>query len=164
MSDTGIRGGETLLGFDPAAQDDASLAFIGVLRSDWQPGSCPRNIRQAREAGGGGARIELAPGYASALAGLQVGQVIWLLTWMDRSRRDLALQSPAHADGPRGTFSLRSPARPNPVAMSAVRITALVAEAGVIGIDASDAYDGTPVIDLKPWIATVDVPPEEQPG
>uniref|UniRef100_UPI00351529CD TrmO family methyltransferase domain-containing protein n=1 Tax=Pseudooceanicola sp. TaxID=1914328 RepID=UPI00351529CD len=96
-------------------------------------------------------------------SGLQVGQVIWLLTWMDRSRRDLALQSPAHADGPRGTFSLRSPARPNPVAMSAVRITALDAEAGVIGIDASDAYDGTPVIDLKPWIATVDVPPEAQP-
>ena len=47
--------------------------------------------------------------------------------------------------------------------MSAVRITALDAEAGVIGIDASDAYDGTPVIDLKPWIATVDVPPEAQP-
>ena len=120
MGKSGMRGGETLLEVDPGGQGDASVAFIGVVRSDWQKGDCPRNIRQSRERGGGNARIELKPGYGAALAGLKVGQALWVLTWMDRSRRDLALQSPAHADGPRGTFSLRSPARPNPVAMSAV--------------------------------------------
>lgn len=164
MGKSGMRGGETLLEVDPGGQGDASVAFIGVVRSDWQKGDCPRNIRQSRERGGGNARIELKPGYGAALAGLKVGQALWVLTWMDRSRRDLALQSPAHADGPRGTFSLRSPARPNPVAMSAVRITALDVTTGVIGIDATDAFDGTPVIDLKPWIETVDIPPGEATG
>ncbi len=159
MSDKGIRAGEVQFGFDPGAQGDASLAFIGQIRSPWRDGDAPRNIRQARERGCDGARIELAPGYGAALRGLAVGQAIWVLTWMDRSRRDLALQKPGHADGPRGTFSLRSPARPNPVAMSAVRIVALDADRGVVGIDATDAYDETPVVDIKPWIASVDVPP-----
>lgn len=159
MSDKGIRPGEVQFPFDPAARGDAQVAFIGHIRSPWQPGDAPRNVRLARERGCDGARIELAPGYGAALRGLEAGQAIWVLTWMDRSRRDLAQQKPGHADGPRGTFSLRSPARPNPVAMSAVRITTLDADAGVIGIDATDAFDGTPVIDLKPWIETVDVPP-----
>ena len=158
MSD--IRDGETVLPIDPKAARDAHLAFIGRIRSDWSKGDCPKNIRQARERGGGQARIELNPAYAEALTGLEVGQAIWVLVWMDRSRRDLALQTPGHADGPRGTFSLRSPVRPNPVAMSAVRITSLDRERGVIGLDATDVFDGTPVVDLKPWLPTVDVPPD----
>lgn len=159
MSDKGIRPGEVQFPFDPGSRGDAQVAFIGHIRSPWQPGDAPRNIRQARERGCEGARIELAPGYGAALKGLEVGQAIWVLTWMDRSRRDLAQQKPGHVDGTRGTFSLRSPARPNPVAMSAVRITSLDAGAGTIGIDATDVYDQTPVIDLKPWIEAVDVPP-----
>ncbi len=163
MAQDGYRDGEQRLGFDPAQAGQASVAFIGHLRSSWAKGNCPRNIRQSRERGGGAARIELAPGYAPALTGLQVGQMIWVLTWMDRAVRDLALQRPGHVEGPRGTFSLRSPARPNPIAMSLVRITALDAQAGVIGIDATDAFDGTPVVDLKPWIDTVDGPPTDAP-
>lgn len=161
MSDKGIRPGEVQLPFDPGARDDARVAFIGRIRSPWQPGDAPRNVRQARERGCKGARIELAEGYGPALKGLEVGQPIWVLTWMDRSRRDLAQQKPGHVDGARGTFTLRSPARPNPVAMSAVRITALDEAAGIIGIDATDAFDGTPVIDIKPWIESVDVPPAD---
>lgn len=157
MSDE-IRDGEITLGFDPAGRADASVAYIGRVRSGWGKGTAPRNLRQARERGGE-ARIELVPGYGPALAGLAVGQAIWVMTWMDRSRRDLALQRPGHVDGPRGTFSLRSPARPNPVGLSAVRITALDAESGVIGIDATDVYDGTPVIDIKPWNEGIDIPP-----
>ena len=69
MGKSGMRGGETLLEVDPGGQGDASVAFIGVVRSDWQKGDCPRNIRQSRERGGGNARIELKPGYGAALAG-----------------------------------------------------------------------------------------------
>ena len=78
---------------------------------------------------------------------------------MDKARRDLIVQAPRHADGLRGTFALRSPVRPNPVSMSAVRITALDMDAGVLGIDATDAFDGTPVVDIKPMLDTVDIPP-----
>jgi tRNA (Thr-GGU) A37 N-methylase len=98
-------------------------------------------------------------GYGLALTGLSVGQAIQLMYWVDRWQRNLALQAPHHVDGPRGTFSLRSPVRPNPIALSTVVIQSLNAETGVIEIDAIDAWDGTPVLDIKPWIATVDQPP-----
>lgn len=115
-------------------------------------------MRQARETGEG-ARVELFPDYAPALTGLSVGQAIQILYWVDRGQRDLLLQTPGHADGPRGTFSLRSPVRPNPIALATAVITDLDLDAGRIGLDASDAFDGTPVLDIKPWIDTVDVAP-----
>jgi tRNA-Thr(GGU) m(6)t(6)A37 methyltransferase TsaA len=134
---------------------------IGHIRSDWSRGNSPRNITQAREAGGGNARVELAPGYAAGLQGLEVGRLIWVLYWMDRGRRDLIVQSPRHTPEPRGVFALRSPARPNPVAMAAAIITSLDRETGVIGIDATDAFDHTPVADIRRWMAGIDVPPSE---
>ena len=153
------RPGESPLGFDPADRAMAGVTFIGRIRSDWSRGNSPRNLTQAREAGGGNARIELNPEYLAGLTGLEVARAIWVLYWMDQSRRDLIVQAPRHPDGPRGVFVLRSPARPNPVAMAAVRITALDLETGVISIDAIDAFDGTPVVDIKPWIEGIDIPP-----
>lgn len=154
-----IRDGEERLEVDPGTRADATVAFIGHIRSDWAPGDSPRNLTQARASGGGGARIELAPDYARGLAGLDVGRWIWVLYWMDRGRRDLIVQAPRHTSEPKGVFALRSPVRPNPVAMAAVRITALDRATGVIGIDAIDAFDMTPVIDIKPWMEGIDVPP-----
>lgn len=160
MADFGdIRPGEEQLDFDPGERADAGVTFIGHIRSDWQKGGAPRNLTQAREQGGG-ARIELDPAYARGLRGLEVGRAIWVLYWMDRGRRDLIVQAPRHTPEPRGVFALRSPVRPNPVAMAAVRITALDPQTGVIGIDATDAFDMTPVIDIKPWMGGIDIPPE----
>ncbi|WP_138469029.1 TrmO family methyltransferase [Poseidonocella sp. HB161398] len=153
-----IRPGEEQLPFDPADRTEAGLSFIGAIRSPWSKGDCPRNIARARESGKG-ARIELRPGYGRGLLGLSVGQPVIAVYWMDRARRDLIVQSPGHADGPRGTFALRSPVRPNSLAMAVVVITSLDAGAGVIGIDAIDVFDGTPLVDLKPWLSTVDIPP-----
>lgn len=154
-----IRPGEERLPFDPAeTAEGPRVAFIGRVRSPWRPGTAPRNIRRARGSGEG-AHIELAPGYARGLAGLSVGQPIIVAYWMDQAPRDLIVQAPRHASEPRGTFALRSPARPNPVALATVRITELDPEAGLIGIDAIDCYDGTPVIDIKPWLDSIDVPP-----
>lgn len=163
MSGDDIRAGEVTLHADPAARADASLAFIGRLRTPWSPKDCPKNIRAARERGGA-ARIELAEGYGQGLTGLQVGQPVIVLYWAGEGRRDLILQAPRHTDGPRGTFALRSPKRPNPIIASTVVITELDVAGGVIGLDAIDAFDGTPVLDIKPWIATVDMPPDRQKG
>jgi tRNA-Thr(GGU) m(6)t(6)A37 methyltransferase TsaA len=154
------RDGEELLPFDPAEGDGPRVAFIGRVRSPWRPdGEHPKNIRKAREMGGA-ARIELDPAYAPGLKGLSAGQYVIVVYWMDRARRDIIVQRPRHVDGPRGTFALRSPVRPTPIAMSTVRITALDADAGVVEIDAIDCFDGTPVVDIKPWLETVDMPPE----
>jgi tRNA-Thr(GGU) m(6)t(6)A37 methyltransferase TsaA len=156
------REGEIALPFDPATRIEAGLSFIGQIRSSWGPGTAPRNLRVARETGEG-ARIELRPGYAAGLRGLEVGRAIQLLYWVDRGKRDLIVQAPRHGGGPRGTFALRSPVRPNPIALGTVVITTLDMAQGVIGIDATDAWDGTPVLDIKPWIDTVDVPPGWRP-
>lgn len=158
---TARREDEVALPFDPGAQADATLCFIGQIRSPWSRGDCPKNIRAARETGQP-ARVELDPAYAPALTGLTIGQAVQLLYWVDRGERNLIVQSPAHADGPRGTFALRSPVRPNPIALATVVITAI--DGATIHIDAIDAFDGTPVLDIKPWISTVDVPPGWRPA
>jgi len=157
--DSDIRDGEIQLDFDPADRAQEGVTFIGHIRSDWSRGNSPRNITQARETGGGNARIELKLEYVAGLQGLEIGRPIWVLYWMDRGRRDLIIQVPRHSPDQRGVFSLRSPVRPNPIAMAAVIITSLDSETGVIGIDATDAFDRTPVVDIKPWMAGIDVPP-----
>ncbi len=161
-TDGRLRPGEVALDFDPGANNDASLCFIGHIRSPWATGTAPKNLRAAREAGET-FEIVLRPGYAQGLNGLSVGQAIQMLYWVDRGERDLILQSPLYSDGLRGVFALRSPVRPNPIALGTVVITTLDLETGVIGIDATDAWNGTPVLDIKPWISTVDAPPGWRP-
>lgn len=154
-----IRPGEVAFARDPGTADDARLAFIGRVRSPHTSrADCPKNLREARERGGR-ANLEIDAAFRPALAGLAVGQAVHLLTWLDAARRDLALQTPRHADGPRGTFALRSPVRPNPIGLHLVRITALDLTAGLVGIDAIDVLDGTPLLDIKPYFEGVDVPP-----
>ena len=57
-------------------------------------------------------------------------------------------------------YPLRSPARPNPVGLSVVRLVSLDAETGRLELDAIDLLDGTPVIDIKPYYASVDSIPD----
>lgn len=162
-----IRPGEVALPGGLGAAEDAGLAFIGRIRTPWSRGDCPKNIAAARERmaaeGITGTRIELDPRLAPALTGLTVGQPLLLLYWFHKARRDLVLQAPKHADGPRGTFALRSPNRPNPIAAATVMLTGLDAAAGLLEIDAIDCFDGTPLVDIKPWLEMVDRPPA-QPG
>lgn len=152
-----IRPGETTLPFDPTDRVDAGVAFIGRISSPWGPDDCPKNIGLARKTGQS-AVIKLDAAYVPGLAGLDVGQAVIVTYWMHESRRDIIVQKPRHASGPRGTFAIRSPARPNPIAMSTVRITAI--EGTNLHIDAIDCFDGTPVVDIRPWLETVDVPPK----
>ncbi|MDA5095446.1 tRNA (N6-threonylcarbamoyladenosine(37)-N6)-methyltransferase TrmO [Aliiroseovarius sp. KMU-50] len=150
-----IREGEIALPFDPADEAGPLVAFIGKVRSPWEKGTAPGNLAGARERGGEFA-IVLDPRYQQGLEGLSVGRHIIVMYWMDRGRRDLIVQCPRHTNGPRGVFSLRSPVRPNPIALATVKITSI--KGNRIGIDAIDCFDGTPVVDIKPWIATIDQP------
>ena len=157
-----VRPGEVALKFDLArVADDAQLRFIGRLRSPWSRGNCPKNLREAREAGGD-FRAEIDPPFRPGLQGLAPGMPLMVLYWTGLARRDLILQSPAHRDGPTGVFALRSPARPNPVAVGVVRLLALDQTAGMLEFDALDAFDGTPLLDIKPWLPSVDVPPAQE--
>ncbi|MBN2906778.1 MAG: SAM-dependent methyltransferase [Rhodobacteraceae bacterium] len=141
-----------------APPDGPALRVIGRIRTPWAAGNCPRNIAAARDSGQG-ARIDLDPAFAPALQGLAVGQPIIVLYWMDQARRDLLRQAPRHVASPRGTFALRSPNRPNTISQSTVIVTALDIGAATLEIDAIDCFDGTALIDIKPWRDTVDLPP-----
>jgi len=152
------RPGEVALGFDPAARADAGVVFIGRVESPHRPGDCPRNLTEAR-ARGGGAVLWLDPAWRAGLAGIEAGQAVVVLYWMAGARRDLIVQAPRHRDRPAGVFALRSPARPNPLALAVVRVVAVEAAAGRVAIDAIDCWNGTPLVDLKPWFAGIDVPP-----
>ncbi len=155
------RDGEVTLGFDPAAlAGDAHVVFIGRIRSPWKSrDDCPKNMREARERGLP-ATAEIDPAYRAGLAGLERASHILLFSWFDRARRDLIVQKPRHAPAASGTFAIRSPVRPNPVGLHVARLVALDHTAGLLSLDAIDALDGTPLIDVKPYLASVDAIPE----
>lgn len=151
------RQGEQALPSDPADADDARLCFIGTLHTPWSRGNCPKNLAQARERGGD-FRAEVAEPFRPGLAGLVAGQAVILIYWTGLARRDIITQQPAHHDAPVGVFSLRSPARPNPVALAVVRLLSIDAMTGLLTFDALDSFDGTPLLDVKPWLPGVDIP------
>jgi tRNA (Thr-GGU) A37 N-methylase len=81
---------------------------------------------------------------------------------MDQARRDLVVQVPGHYGTGRGTFALRSPVRPNPIALSVVRL--LKVEGTTLSVVGMDCLDGTPLLDLKPYFASVDAEPDARVG
>ncbi|MGH6925988.1 MAG: tRNA (N6-threonylcarbamoyladenosine(37)-N6)-methyltransferase TrmO [Propylenella sp.] len=155
------RPGEIRSSVDPAAMSpDAGVIFIGRARTPWTDRhAMPKNVRQARESRRP-ARIEIDAPWRPGLMDLAAGSAVEVLTWLDRARRDLVVQAPRHGERLSGVFSLRSPVRPNPIGLHIVRLLSCDAEAGVLTVDALDCLDGTPVLDIKPWLASVDVPPE----
>jgi tRNA-Thr(GGU) m(6)t(6)A37 methyltransferase TsaA len=161
------RAGEVTLSFDPArTANDAHLRFIGRLRSPWARGNCPKNPAEAREAKGThdpleAFRVEVDLPFRPGLAGLQPGQPVILLYWTGAARRDMIVLHPSHRASPTGVFALRAPSRPNPIALAVVRLLALDLAEGVLTVDTLDAFDGTPLLDIKPWLHSIDIPPAQ---
>ena len=146
---------------DPAAMPgDGHIVFIGRVASPWtRREDCPKNMRAARETGKPAAVFIDTP-FRPGLRGLEAASHVIVLTWLHRSPRDLIVQRPRHATEAKGVFALRSPLRPNPVGLHVVRLVSLDIEKGEVGLEAIDALDGTPVIDLKPYFASVDAVPD----
>jgi len=113
--------------------------------------------RQPRAAGGVAARIELSPSrnFEHALADLDAWTHIWVLFWFDRnsSWRPKVLP-PRSVTGRKGVFATRSPHRPNPLGLSAVRLERI--EGLTLHVCDIDMLDGTPVLDIKPYVAYTD--------
>ena len=123
---------------------DASLTFIGRIRTPFATrADCPHRGRSD----GPECRIEVHAPWRPALRGLAAGDRIEVLYWMHLARRDLLVQVPKGRTAS-GTFALRSPNRPNPIATSVVEVVASD-EAGLT-VRGLDCMDGTPLLDLKP--------------
>ena len=124
---------------------DAGLAFIGIIRTPWTSRlDCPRQGR----GDGPICRIEVAEPWVAALDGIEAFERIEVLYWLHQSRRDLVRQSPANDGATRGTFSLRSPVRPNPIGTALV--TLVKREGATLSVRGLDCLDRTPLVDLKP--------------
>ncbi len=157
MSEFEKREGEIALSADPADfADDGKVVFIGKINTSWKTrAECPKNLVQARQRGIK-ATIVIDEFWRAGLAGLEDRSHLIVLYWMHQARRDLIVQNPRHRNGPVGVFALRSPVRPNPIALSIVKILGVDQATGKIDIDAIDCLDGTPVVDIKPWLGTID--------
>jgi tRNA-Thr(GGU) m(6)t(6)A37 methyltransferase TsaA len=153
----GIRPGEQAV--ELPAQADASVYFIGRIHTPWtRRDDCPKNARESDAV----CTIEVDARWAAALKDIETCSHLVVLYWMDKARRDLVIQVPHSYGEQRGTFALRSPARPNPVAMSVVRL--LRAEGTMLSVQGLDCLDGTPLIDLKPYFASTDAVPDAVTG
>lgn len=137
-----------------------SVVFIGRIRTPFTSRkACPHNVRLAR-VNGGSAKVEVSEPFRAGLSGLSGHSHVWLLYWMDESPRDVLIQHPRPLGEARGVFSIRSPARPNPIAMASARILALDEAGGTIEVEQLDCRDGTPLLDIKPYIPSVDSVPD----
>ncbi len=138
-----IRTGEVAI--EPPAASNAGLVFIGRIHTPWTDRlMCPRQGR----ADGPICRIEIFEPWRPALDGVGQYERVEVLYWLHLSRRDLVRQSPANDGSVRGTFSLRSPVRPNPIGSSIA--TLVQVEADGLLVRGLDCLDGTPLLDLKP--------------
>lgn len=124
---------------------DAQLWFIGRIQTPWKArGDCPH---RGDAENGPLCQVVVAEPWTLGLTGIERHQRLQLLYWMDQSRRDLVLQNPHFGDEATGTFGLRSPVRPNPIASSVVRLLAV--DGPVLTVRGLDCLDGTPLLDIK---------------
>jgi tRNA-Thr(GGU) m(6)t(6)A37 methyltransferase TsaA len=139
-----IRPGELSVPLPERA--DAAVYFVGRIHTPWPNRTdCPR--RGDAEAGAE-CRIEVDPRFQPALEGVAGLKRLQVLYWMHESRRDLLVQVPRLSGKRSGTFALRSPVRPNPIASSVVTLVSVTDN--VVVVRGLDCIDGTPLIDLKP--------------
>lgn len=121
---------------------------IGIIHTPFAERS-GTPIQPAAAAGAVG-RIELADCYRSGLKDLDGFSHLILLYHFHRSCGYEPEVTPFLDTQPRGVFSTRAPKRPNAIGLSVVRLTAI--RGGVLEIAEVDMLDGTPLLDIKPYV------------
>jgi tRNA (adenine37-N6)-methyltransferase len=145
---------------------DYTFRPIGVVRSPFaERVAAPRQAIVARGVEG---RIELEAGrgFEDALQGLEAWDYAWVLFVfhqnVEQARGWRPKVQPPRADAKVGVFATRSPHRPNPIGLSAVKIVRV--EGLVVHVRELDLLDGTPVLDLKPYVPYADARPGVRSG
>lgn len=141
--DTELRTHEQAI--EAPLSEDATIQFIGQVRTPWLDRyDCPRQGK----VDGPKCQLIVDPLWQDALQGIEEYTYLEVLYWMNLSRRDLVRQSPREDGRTFGTFALRSPVRPNPIATSIVKLERV--DGNVLTVRGLDCTDGTPLIDIKP--------------
>jgi tRNA-Thr(GGU) m(6)t(6)A37 methyltransferase TsaA len=125
---------------------------IGVVHS---PFKVPQDVPiQAATAEGVKGSVEVARGYAEGLRDVEGFSHLILVYHCHLAQSYSLLVKPFLDDGLHGVFATRAPSRPNPVGVSIVRLTKL--EKNVLHIQDVDIIDGTPLLDIKPFVPQFD--------
>jgi tRNA (adenine37-N6)-methyltransferase len=128
------------------------LTAIGVIRSPFtEPAGTPIQPRFAEAAEG---IVEVFPEYAEGLHDLDGFERIWLLYWFDRAPPPRLHIVPFRDEIEHGLFATRAPCRPNPIGLSCVRL--LNVKGNLLTIGGVDILNGTPLLDLKPYVPQFD--------
>lgn len=131
---------------------DVTYKPIGIIRSPHtKQEDTPIQPVFARGVAG---RVELLPEYEEGLRDIEAFSYIYLLYAFDRAKEARLLVVPYLEDTERGVFATRAPCRPNALGMSLVRL--LRREGAVLHIEDVDVLDGTPLLDIKPYIGRYD--------
>ena len=140
--------------------DSISLEPIGVVRTPFtQQAGTPIQPRFAEGAAG---TVEVFEPYAEALADVGGFERIWLLVLLDRARAWQPTVVPYLDTVRRGLFATRAPSRPNPIGLSVVEVVSV--DGNRIEVRGVDLLDGTPLLDVKPYVPKFDAFPDSRAG
>lgn len=133
------------------------VTFIGIIHS---PYTRPRESPSQPD--GTKCTIEIYGQYAEGLKDVERFSHIHVIYWLHQSRGHTLLVNTPWDDKPHGLFATRSPHRVNPIAYAVAR---LVRRSGaILTVQGIDAIEGTPVIDIKPYIPDIDAKPDASDG
>jgi tRNA-Thr(GGU) m(6)t(6)A37 methyltransferase TsaA len=138
-----------------------SLSAIGRLRTPFATlADCPRNGRQGQPPL---CHAELFAPFRDGLLGLEGFSHLFALYWLDRAPPPSMVVVPPFHGAPRGVFATRAPCRPNPIGLSVVAFEGMDAD-GRLRLRYLDCVDGTPLLDLKPYLSSTDSEPKAMMG
>jgi tRNA-Thr(GGU) m(6)t(6)A37 methyltransferase TsaA len=138
------------------------LRAIGRLRTPFRTlAECPRNGRRPDPPPPCEAEVfpELVPGLRS----LDGFSHLILLYWLDQAHAPELVFTPPFDDQPRGVFATRAPRRPNPIGLSVVAFDRFAAPDRLV-VRYLDCIDGTALLDIKPYLPSVDAEPAASMG
>lgn len=134
--------------------EDFRMKPIGVVRTPYRSTSeVPKGLGAKHAAAG---TIEIDPAWAAGLADIEGFSHLYVIWVFDRAGEPELVAHPPSDDRPHGVFATRSPRRPNPIGLTVVELTGR--DGSSLAVRGVDMLDGTPVLDLKPYLSSV--PPE----
>jgi tRNA-Thr(GGU) m(6)t(6)A37 methyltransferase TsaA len=126
---------------------------IGIIHSPFvEPIGTPIQPRAAEDVDG---TVEIFPEYAEGLKDLENFSHIILIYHFHLSKKSLLKVKPFMDNQIHGVFSTRAPTRPNPIGISVVRLIRI--EENILYVRDVDILDGTPILDIKPYVPQFDV-------
>ena len=137
-------------------QDNTKIIYhpVGIFHTELTPqtGAPRQGILQPENRG----TIEVYPGYQKALWDLEKFEYIIVIYHMHLSKGWHTPVRPPRSTHAFGLFATRSPNRPNSIGLSVIKLEKV--EGNILHVSGIDAFNKTPVLDIKPWIPSIDCP------